>query len=206
MKFTKGNAYCTSGYNYKDVRYKYIYNYEKDKVMIESIPGDKLDRKYIELRQEFLEIDDYLNQYIVLSEDDDCENNMISFFEGYNSDVDYADNIKKFIDDRNIFILELLFVEDYMKIMRVARRNFKIEDKPLVFTKYIINDEPKRGFFGSLFGKNSDKKILSNREDSLWGLSKEDKRIAREERMSDSDYVEAEEYDDDELVKDDWDR
>ena len=36
----------------------------------------------------------------------------------------------------------------------------------------------------------------------LWGLSKEDKKIAKEERMSPADYVEALENDDDELDED----
>lgn len=44
------------------------------------------------------------------------------------------------------------------------------------------------------------------KESKLWGLSNEDKRIAKQERMSPADYIEAEEYDDDELLKDDWDR
>ena len=38
---------------------------------------------------------------------------------------------------------------------------------------------------------------------NIWGLSKEDKRIAHEERMSDADYIEAEERDDDNLENDD---
>lgn len=42
-----------------------------------------------------------------------------------------------------------------------------------------------------------------NREANLWGLSNEDKRIARQERMSPADYTEAEENDDDDLDYDD---
>lgn len=42
------------------------------------------------------------------------------------------------------------------------------------------------------------------REAELWGLSEEDKRIAKEERMSPADFVEAEERDDDELITDEW--
>ena len=37
------------------------------------------------------------------------------------------------------------------------------------------------------------------RESNLWNLSKEDKRIAKEERMSPADYIEAEENNDDNL-------
>ena len=43
----------------------------------------------------------------------------------------------------------------------------------------------------------------STRNNNMWGLSKEDKRIARQERMSDADYIEAEERDDDNLDYDD---
>lgn len=43
----------------------------------------------------------------------------------------------------------------------------------------------------------------SKRNNNMWGLSKEDKRIARQERMSDTDYIEAEERDDDNLDYDD---
>lgn len=41
------------------------------------------------------------------------------------------------------------------------------------------------------------------KDNNIWGLSKEDKRIARQERMSDADYIEAEEIDDDNLDYDD---
>ena len=43
----------------------------------------------------------------------------------------------------------------------------------------------------------------SNKNNNIWGLSKEDKKIAREERMTDADYIEAEERDDDNLDDDD---
>ena len=41
-------------------------------------------------------------------------------------------------------------------------------------------------------------------EADLWGLSKEDRKIAKEERMSPADFIEAEERDDDELFTDEW--
>ena len=43
----------------------------------------------------------------------------------------------------------------------------------------------------------------SNKNNNICGLSKEDKKIAREERMTDADYIEAEERDDDNLDDDD---
>lgn len=52
------------------------------------------------------------------------------------------------------------------------------------------------------------KKTLSFKEEKfekeaeLWGLSEEDKRIAKEERMTSAEFIEAEERDDDELFTD----
>lgn len=43
-----------------------------------------------------------------------------------------------------------------------------------------------------------------DKEAELWGLSEEDKRIAKEERMSPADFIEAEERADDELITDEW--
>ena len=42
-----------------------------------------------------------------------------------------------------------------------------------------------------------------DKENDIWHLSGEDKRIAKEERMSYADYIEAEERDDDNLDDDD---
>ena len=52
--------------------------------------------------------------------------------------------------------------------------------------------------------KGYSRKSDFDREADLWGLSKEDRRIAKEERMSPADYIEAEERDDDVLDTDEW--
>lgn len=52
--------------------------------------------------------------------------------------------------------------------------------------------------------KNSYKDEEFDREADLWGLSKEERRIAKEERMSPADFIEAEERDDDVLDTDEW--
>lgn len=71
-----------------------------------------------------------------------------------------------------------------------------------------IIDEPVE----EIFIKEENKKELSwkeeefEREADLWGLSKEERRIAKEERMTPAEFIEAEEYDDDELLKDEWER
>ena len=43
-----------------------------------------------------------------------------------------------------------------------------------------------------------------DRESELWGLSEEDKKIAKQERMSPAEFIEAEERDDDVLDTDEW--
>lgn len=48
------------------------------------------------------------------------------------------------------------------------------------------------------------KEIEFDNEADLWGLSKEDRRIAKEERMTPAEFIEAEERDDDELFTDEW--
>jgi hypothetical protein len=52
--------------------------------------------------------------------------------------------------------------------------------------------------------KSSWKDEQFDREANLWGLSKNDRRIAKQERMSPADYIEAEERDDDDLIDDDF--
>ena len=55
------------------------------------------------------------------------------------------------------------------------------------------NNKPKKK-------SNKYRDIEFNKQADLWGLSEEDRRIAKQERMSPADFIEAEERDDDELV------
>lgn len=57
--------------------------------------------------------------------------------------------------------------------------------------------------------KNNEQKKINeesyfDREADLWGLSNEDRRIAKEERMTPADFIEAEERADDVLDTDEW--
>ena len=51
--------------------------------------------------------------------------------------------------------------------------------------------------------KINNKESSFDKEAKLWGLTEEDKRIAKEERLSPADYIEAEERDNDDLIDDD---
>ena len=61
-------------------------------------------------------------------------------------------------------------------------------------TNVKLNKVVKRNYKDEEFDKKA----------KLWGLTEEDKRIAKEERMSPADFVEGEERDDDELITDEW--
>lgn len=76
------------------------------------------------------------------------------------------------------------------------KSNIEFVDYSFEETKVINKFKNKSSWFDNKFEK----------EAVLWGLSKEDRRIAKEEGMSPADFIEAEEYDDDELLKDEWER
>lgn len=81
-------------------------------------------------------------------------------------------------------------------------KTFKTEYKNQIFPKPPkINSNIK-----SIFKEKelSWKEKEFDKEAKLLGLSESDKRIAKEERMSPADFIEAEERDDDELITDEW--
>lgn len=214
MKYTKGKAYCTSGYDEENPKYKYTY--QNNKVLVEGYNEFEINTKNKKLIQEFNEISNYLDDYITLSDYEDSYDKVDDFFGQHNADYYNINNIKENISNNNIVTLEWLFIEDYLKILRKAKNKFILnESQPLIFTReYTVeNNNKKSGFFSTLFNlfssNNIEKSKLSweeeqfEKEAKLWGLSESDKRIAKQERMSPADFIEAEERDDDELLTDD---
>lgn len=208
LKYTKGKARCDIGYNEQEIKYKYTYNFDTDRVLIDGYTEKELDKKINKTVKEFNDLYEQVDRYKVLSEDENAQDKVVKFFETYNADF-YLGNTIKELTDKNIITLELSYIEEYLKVLRIAKKKFIFKDKPLVFeTTYIIEEPPKEK--ESLFKTKSKEKEMSwkekefEREAKLWGLSEEDKRIAKEERMSPADFIEAEERDDDELVTDEW--
>ena len=76
------------------------------------------------------------------------------------------------------------------------KSNIEFVDYGFEESKVINKSKNKSSWFDNKFEKEAD----------LWWLSKEARRIAKEERMSPADFIEVEEYDDDELFKDEWER
>ena len=70
---------------------------------------------------------------------------------------------------------------------------FKIIFLPFTIIYYIIK----------AFSSSSSKDEFES-ESNLLGLYKDDRKIAKQERMSTAEFIEAEERDDDELFTDEW--
>lgn len=211
LKYAGGKAYCTSGYN--ETTYKYKYTYQNDKICVENYTEKQAKQKSLQLASQFTELNDYLNDYVTLSDDEDCETKLYQLFESHNADYSNTDDLNEIITNPDLLLLEWTFLEDYLQIMKIAKNKSPINNQPLIFThEYIYEEEaPKKtGFFASLFEKKKSSEIEPSwqekkfvQEANLWGLSKEEKQHAKQERTSPADFIEAEERDDDELIDDD---
>jgi len=73
-----------------------------------------------------------------------------------------------------------------------------------IFGNININNSTNTNSKTPIIKDNNYKDVEFNKQADLWGLSKEDRRIAKQERMSPADFIEAEERDDDELITDEW--
>lgn len=76
---------------------------------------------------------------------------------------------------------------------------------PITFLSSFLNPNSNIDKKVPTFNYKNNKQTKSKAK-TIYNLSKEDQRIAKEERMSAADYIEAEEYDDDNLDKDEWQR
>lgn len=210
LEYAKGNAYCTVGY--EENTYKYKYSYKDDGLYVDGYTKNSMEFKTLNLISKFTSLEDYLSEYVILSDDELCEEKLENIFESHNADYDSIRKIKDLVNDKNAFTIEWLFIEDYLKIMEIAIKKSPIKDTPLIFrTEYIEEPKESVSIFNTLFKSNKPKeKTLSwedekfEKEAKLWGLTEADKKRAKEERMSPSDFIEAEERDDDELIIDEW--
>lgn len=97
------------------------------------------------------------------------------------------------------YIGALIFNLIMILISIVTKKSFKVVD--IKFANDNLSKNTSRNVY-----KTKSKRSAFSKEADLYGLSLEDRKRAKEERMSPAEYIEAEEYDDDELLKDDWER
>lgn len=223
-----------SSEQYGDLLYKiYIHcsndfyatiGYEQDKVDYTITPKDNqiyindnnhkfIENKYTYLKNKITNFSDKLYEYFTYIEDENFYYDVVP-----NDDLD-CDSIEMLSDKLNqtddILIFELPYMEEICTIIDII--------EPKILKEY---QKGQKQVFESLpeIEEIDDEEsiILSNKkikkqemtweekefeeQADLWGLSEEDRRIAKEERMTPAEFVEAEEYDDDELLLDEWER
>lgn len=187
------------GKNENDIKYRYYYTDEG--VMINRMNKDNILRINSSLRDEYIRIKNGIANRSTLDDDPDLIEEELKV---YNIDINDFYNVDEYLSN-DYLIYEWFYIEQLLSVLKNI--DLTVKSKPLVFER-VIEYEDERGSKKDVKSKNSSfkKKSQFDKEADLWGLSKEDRRIAKDERMSPADYVEAEENDDDELLKDDWDR
>ena len=133
---------------------------------------------------------------------DKDENALENELKPYGFELELFYIIDNYFDD-DYLIYEWYFSNQVLSIMKKIDLNIQYVPLPDI---EVINqvEEPvlEKKTTKSQKQKTSWRDKEFDKEARLWGLSKEDKKIAKEERMSPADYVEALENDDDELDED----
>ena len=182
---------------------KYRYKYKNGEVIVNELNPSQQKSKNNMIRKEYDRLKQGIDNRVLMDDDSNALDNELQVY-GIESDDFYS--VENYLED-DYLIYEWYYVEQILPI--VASISLEPKYKPLPNIQITTVEEPSNN---STFKSNSNKNKKSwkekefDKQADLWGLSKEDRRIAKQERMSPADYVEAEEYDDDELLKDDWDR
>ena len=182
---------------------KYRYKYKDGEIIVNELTSSQQKSKNNMIRKEYDRLKQGIDDRVLMDDDSNALDNELQVY-GIESDDFYS--VENYLED-DYLIYEWYYVEQILPI--VASISLEPKYKPLPNIQITTVEEPSNN---STFKSNSNKNKKSwkeeefNKQADLWGLSKEDRRIAKQERMSPADYVEAEESDDDELLKDDWDR
>lgn len=206
--------YATIGYGQEQIDYKITL--KDDKVYINGNNIQFMKNRYMYLKNKIISFSDRLFDYFTYIEDNNFYNDVVP-----NDDLD-CDSIEslgnKLKETNDILLFEIPYMEEISTIIdiiepKIIREYQKGQNQAFNNLPEIDVIEEDESIFESNINKNNNKeKEMSweekefEREADLWGLSKEDRRIAKEERMSPAEFVEAEEYNDDELLLDEWER
>ena len=173
-----------------------------------------MKNRYSYLKNKITSFTDRLLDYFTYIEDDDFYYNVVP-----NEDLD-CDSISELSDKlkktNEILMFEIPYMEEIATIIDIIEPKIKNEYQKYKNKEFdsipgfkVIEEEIQDE---DIIINKTNKKELSWREQEfekeaqLWGLSEEDKSIAKEEGMTPAEFVEAEEYDDDELTLDEWER
>jgi len=211
-KYCYDDFYATISYDDKYINYKFT---STNKIIhLNNKNIDTLVNHYQSLKNKIISFADKLYEYFIYIEDQDFYNKVVP-----NDDLD-CDSISilsdKLKDSASILIYEIPYLEEISKIIDIIEP--KIIKEYEIGYKRVMDSLPDIEIIDKpieepIYKKeNKKEKELSweeeqfEREADLWGLSENDRRIAKEERMTPAEFIEAEEYDDDELLLDEWER
>lgn len=209
----KDDFYATIGYGEHDIKYEFII--KNQEVYLNNQSKLDLSDHYLSLKTKINNFADNLNEYFTYIKDENFYNDVVPNDE---LDCDYiAELSDKLKENYEVQIFEIPYMEEISMIIDVIEpkiiKEYEKDLKETLDSLPDIEEEPSPEV--PLFKKekrNYKEQELSweekkfEEEADLWGLSEEDRRIAKQERMTPAEFVEAEEYDDDELLLDEWER
>lgn len=205
--------YATIGY--EENKFKYKITVKNGVIFINGMNFEHMLNHYNLLKNSIISYSEKLYEMYTYIQDIDY-----SKVNPYN-DIDFysitylADKLK---NSNDILMFEIPYMEEMDNTIRYMEK--KIDAIYQQTYKKTMDSLPDLNIFDESYEeepikikkKKPKEKELSweekefEEEADLWGLSEEDRRIAKEERMSPAEFVEAEEYDDDELLLDEWER
>lgn len=210
-KLCGNDFYATIGYEQGQVDYKITI--KDNNIFINGNNVQFMKNKYLNFKNKIISFSDKLYDYFIYIEDNNFYNSVVPIDSLDCESISVLAN--KLKDSNDILLFEIPYMEEISKIIdiiepEIVKEYNKGQEK--VFNSLpdinVIEEEP---IYESNIKEKKEKEMSweeeeFEREADLWGLSEEDRRIAKEERMSPADFVEAEEYDDDELLLDEWER
>jgi len=205
--------YATIGYEQDKVEYRITV--KDNNIYINGNNVEYMKNRYMSLQNKIITFSDNLYERLMYIEDDQFYIDVVP-----NDDLD-CDSItslaEKLKDSNEILMFEIPYMEEISYIIDIIEP--KIIDESNKGLENAMNSLPDIGvieenddYFEETIINKTKRKAKTwreeefDREAELWGLSEEDKKIAREEGMTPADFIEAEEYDDDELLLDEWER
>lgn len=199
------NFYATIGY--EEEKEKYRFTIRNGNIYINEYSEETIKREYIYLKNKIINFCHKIEEYSIYAE------NITSYIDNIpNEGFDYEtiSSLSDRINNNKVILFEIPYMQEVSTVIDIV--------EPMITNEYskkhkeIMNSLPNIEVFDYKEETKSNHKEKQKRknkiswkdkefekESNLWGLSNEDKRIAKEERMSPADYDEAVENDDDEL-------
>lgn len=208
---SKVYSYCGSEFyatiGYDEEKDKYRFTIRNDKIYINEDNEETIKREYIYLKNKIANFCYRVEEYSIYEE------NITSYLDNIkNEGFDYEtiSSLTDRINNNKVNLFEIPYMQEVSTIIDIV--------EPMIIKEYskkyqeIMDSLPDIEVFDYIEEtKSSSKEKIQRKnkvpwkdkefekESNLWGLSNEDRRIAKEERMSPADYDEAEENDDDVL-------